>query len=322
MTFRSRLPVALIAATFPFTALADTLHDGYYHVAFEGAQGSLLIADGQASVSLGSMTCAGSAAGPLSALIDRVATFTARDNDESCTMAITVDDNGTPVLIEETDSGCWYFHGASCSFHGEVLGPEVPFSIEAIDAGFNALSRDARLEAQEILRDRGFYAGAIDATTGRNTRLAIVGAAREDLTRMPDLRLDSEERVRIWLLALANTEATEPAQAPAAEPVPTVADIGTVAPEPAATDGTPTWLGDWRCESGHFEGTARFTFDQDRATFHNLGITMDHAGVQSIGQRSNALTLEFADGEIFGLFDIGHDSMIITASAGIFDCTR
>lgn len=330
MKYLSSLPIALLVAALPLAATAETLRDGLHAVVTDGGRGSLRISGGHAELAIAGERCFGGTEGPVSEVVDRMATFTNRQDGQSCTITLGIGDDGEPATLEE-GSGCGYFHGASCGFSGRVTGREVPASIEAIDAGFNALSREARMEAQEALRARGTYTGAIDGATGPGTRRAVIDAARADLAGTPDLNLESAENVQTWLLSLTGPAASQAVQAPEAAPEPTnkpAVDAGNAQVRPEATTAEsaevsgPAWIGEWHCETDVFDRPAHFTFTESDATIHNIGATMNHDGAQPIGGREDALLIDFADGERLGLFSVQPDSMIIWASSGIFDCAR
>ncbi|HHX88188.1 MAG TPA: hypothetical protein GX700_00205 [Paracoccus sp.] len=333
MKYLAFLPIALLATSLSFAASADTLRNGNYALAFDGGQGSLRIADGHASLSVGSRSCLGSVGGAVSMLTDRVATFTDRQDGRSCTIHISLDEDGQPLGTESAGPDCGFFHGASCGFWGEVTGPEVPVAMTAITAGFNALPPEGRRAVQEVLSARGLYRGAIDGVVGPGTRVAIVEMARAELAASPRLalNLESEATVHRYLLTLTHSgpQQSTLAPQPVSKPIPASGvDAGVVTqPGVAVTDAGAdragaTWTGDWHCATELFDRPAHFTFTERNGTIHNLGRTVSHGGAQPIGGRENALLIEFTDGERFGLFEIQPETMVIAGSSGIFDCTR
>ena len=311
-----RLTLALLACALPAAASADSLRDGLYRILTDGAQGTLEIRGDRASLGIAAPGCSGAVSGMLSSLRDGVATVTDRSYGDVCTITITADADGFPARLDE--SGCMAYSGAMCSFSGEVTGPDVAWTTEAVDAGFTGLSRELRLDVQRALQARGHYRGGIDGAIGPGTRGAIVGAAREDLGAGRAIDLSDEEAARGYMLALLAADQTVPgtqvatAEAPASPETPTAPSRENVA----------DWRGDWSCQADFLDEEARFTFEEERATFHNLGITTRYSDIREIGGRTDALEISMMDGERLGLFNILPGSMIIAASVGIFDCRR
>ncbi len=307
-----RLTLALLACALPAAASADSLRDGLYRILTDGAQGTLEIRGDRASLGIAGTGCSGAVSGPISALRDGVATITDSAYGDICTITITADEDGLPGQIQE--SGCLAYSGAQCSFDGQVEGLDVAWTLEAVDAGFNGLERELRLQVQQALQARGHYRGGIDGAIGPGTRGAIVAAAREDLGTDAEIDLTGAEGARTYLLGLL--EPTE------AEPMP---DDQAAEPEAAAETAdaeAPAWHGDWTCATDVFDDAARFTFEDGQATLHNLGATQRYADIRQIGGRTDALQVEMMDGETLGLFNIEPTSMIIVGSVGLFDCQR
>lgn len=346
----------------PAATPADTLRDGYFRIITDGATGTLEISGGQASIGISSRGCAGSMSGPL----ERAGYASARFSSSipgggSCTITVDILPDGTPGEIH-AGRGCSYFHGATCSFSGFTAGPEVPFSIEAIDAGFNALPRELRMQAQRVLQAEGLYRSGIDGITGPGTRTAIIESARQIVADGGSLDLRTPEAVRRFLTLMVAapllTEAAPPPSAPGpramalAAPVTPPADgsVATAAPpapgdivlppveievtaplpsveSPAAEpeeEPAPgiAWQGNWICASDTFGEPARFIFSDSQVTLENFGMSMRHTAVEEIGGRPDALRMRLMDGEELGMFHVRQDGMVLVASGGVFDCRR
>lgn len=309
-----RFLMTALLALLPSVSVAEQVRDGLYLMQVDGAEGTLRIERGQASLSIVSLgRCVGSVEGSLTPLRRGLTSFTDRRYGSDCTIAMTINADGSPSRTEE-GPGCFAYHGASCAFTGEVIGLDVDSTIEALDAAFNAMSVAQRRNLQHRLVELGAYGGPVDGLIGPGTRRAIVIAARKDIRSDPEISLADTRKAGAYLARLLNPpssvsllQAVEQAlQAPA---IVGAAEIDNV-------------LGLWTCASDLFETPVELEFGLDRASMRPLGITQPYEWMDSIGERSNALRIEFADGETIGLFDITAEAMIMMGSGMIFDCSR
>lgn len=323
---RARALAALVSLV-PGLALAEDVTSGLYRLQVDGAEGSLRISGGTASISVASPgRCAGSAEGPLSSAGSALFALTDARYGDVCRIEIEVDGKGLPISISDA-GGCFAYHGASCGFDGSVVGRDVDVSIEAIDAGFNGRSQADRVEIQRVLKKAGDYVGDLDGVTGRGTRGAIIDAARAALETSPGIDLSTRSGVDAFLVGLiGEARASEPAttQDPAPEAKVSADEpaAATVASRDAA-EATPLgFAGAWSCDSDMFDEKAEFVFADGSVTLKNIGATMTHDALIEIGGRSSAILLEMADGERLGLFEITAETMIVMSNSEIFDCRR
>lgn len=321
------LALAALVYLAPSIVLADDLQSGLFRLQVDGGVGSLEIADGAASISIVSPgRCAGFAEGPLSKVGDALFALTDSSHGDVCRIEIEVDGNGLPISTADA-GGCFAYSGASCGFHGSVLGREVAVSISAIDAGFNARSKADRIEIQRVLSAAGHYAGGLDGVTGRGTRGAIIDAAQAALETSPALDLSNRAGVDAFIISLigeagasepATTQApAEKAQVPADEPA-----AATVASGDAAETDPVGFGGTWSCDSDMFDEKAEFIFADGSVTLKSIGATMTHDAPIQIGGRNSSVLLQMADGDRLGLFEINAETMIVMSNGEIFDCRR
>lgn len=321
------LALVSLVSLAPSIVLADDLQSGLFRLQVDGAEGSLRISEGAASISIASPgRCAGSAEGALSPAGRGVFTLTDARYRDICRVEIKADEDGRPISTVET-GGCFAYHGASCGFDGTVIGRDVDVSISAIDEGFNARSKADRIEIQRVLSAAGHYAGGLDGVTGRGTRGAIIDAAQAALETSPGLDLSTRAGVDAFIISLigevgasepATTQApAEAAQVPADEPA-----AATVASGDAAETDPVGFGGTWSCDSDMFDEQAEFIFADGSVTLKNIGATMTHEAPIEIGGRSSSILLEVADGDRLGLFEITAETMIVMSNGEIFDCRR
>lgn len=295
------------------TAAQDAVQEGLYRLQTDGGQGTLTITNGQASLGVAGVmpgVCAGGIEGRLTQVEDGVARFSQTQDSLSCTVAMYLDPDGRPLSLEP-GAGCTSFHGFSCSFAGEITGPDVPVSIEAIDAAFNARSPEERRAIQQILHHQGHYNGAIDGVTGVGTRSALIAFGRENVATDPTVSLGDRASVSRQLLALLGAKPEVPS---------TVEDApDTDVQQPLSA---VPFLGMWTCNTPGFDDNDVFEFGNDEVTIQMFEMTVTYDGFDVIGNRSNAYAVQLSDGVQLGLFDIASTTMIIMGEGMIFDCTR
>ncbi len=85
----------------------------------------------------------------------------------------------------------------------------VPFSEAVVNGAFMRLSEDERYVLQQRLERRGFYQGTVDGLTGPGTREAIREQAAAVLSAGQEVRLDTEEGARTFLMGLLPMPAEE-----------------------------------------------------------------------------------------------------------------
>jgi hypothetical protein len=299
------LALAALVSLAPGVLFAEGVTSGLYRLQVDGGEGSLKISDGAASIDITSSgRCSGSAEGLLSKVGDRLFALTDSRHGDVCRIEIEVDGGGLPISTADA-GGCFAYRGASCGFHGSVLGRDVDVSISAIDAGFNALPREGRLEIQRALSEAGHYAGAIDGVTGRGTRGAIIAAARAVIATSLDVDLSTRPGVDAFLTELTGTSAVK-------------AYIG----DQDIYVGPNDFHGLWECDSDMFEEKVEFIFAKRSVTLRNPGVTMAHDDPIAIGDSNSSFLLEMDDGERLGLFEITPMTMVIMSNDYVFNCRR
>jgi hypothetical protein len=317
------LVIAGLVALSPALALADVA-DGVYSLRTDGAQGTLRISGATARIDIiDPGRCSGSAEGVISSIGDRLTALRDARYGDVCTIEIELDANGVPVSTLDA-GGCRAHHGASCGFTGDVVGREVASVPQSIDAAFDALARADRIAVQRALQDGGHYGGALDGVTGRGTRGGILAAARERLAAGSTVDLSTEAGAAAFLATLIGDTSGE--DVPASVEAPAPAEITAPAARPEAASGAPRdaadFHGTWICDTEMFDAPAEFVFEDGSVTLKNLGATLGHDGPVRVGGRSSAVTIDLADGERLGLFEITAESMIVMSGGEIFDCRR
>lgn len=120
---RSKLAVAIMFPIFGFAqmASAEPIPAGEYRGFGDGAEMSMSITGNEFRISIAAAGCLGYAEGLHDQQDDqqgnKVWVARVTDGYEAC--EITITDDGDHYRIEQGD-GCTYFHGASCSFSGQV----------------------------------------------------------------------------------------------------------------------------------------------------------------------------------------------------------
>lgn len=188
---------------------------------------------------------------------------------------------GVTALAEDNPSGI-----------GTMPVDAVPFSPEAVNRAFSELSEDERYVIQQRLQRRGFYQGTVDGLTGPGTRDAIRAQAAAVVAAGEQVRLDTEEEVRVFLSGLL--------------PLP---------PE-ELPEGGDAFFGTWDCQG------STWTYGYDGFTNGARPNPLPYMSIEEFTPGNFGIT--YMDGYRTGLMDVTPTTMIWFSpeSGDSFGCRR
>jgi hypothetical protein len=175
--------------------------------------------------------------------------------------------------------------------NGTMPAGAISFSPEAVNRAFSQLSEDERYVIQQRLERRGFYDGTVDGLTGPGTREAIRQQAAAVLAAGEQVRVDTEEGARTFLMSLLPMPAEE-------------------LPEGDA------FFGVWDCEGGPF------SYRYDGYATSPYGVHLPYMSIEEFTPGNFGIT--YMDGDRTGLMDVTPSTMTWSspASGDIFECRR
>lgn len=309
------------------TATAETpiLTDGKYSVRADGATGTLTINGNKASIGIGSGSCAGSVEGPLTRQPDGSLSFFEAFGKTRCEIRLQATSDALASINPNGD--CSAFHGASCDFAGVVTGPEVAYSFEAIDAGFERFSRAERRELQIRFGETGTYRGAPDGVSGPATRGAILDSANTALSEGQTVSLATPDEVQVFLelflgrAPVTTVHVTAPSAVSAAPKLPTFAS--------ALPDGTsqtspmePVYFGRWTCTSSEVEVTSAVAIDGSTIQVDELDLAARYSGAEALDAQGQSFRFTLRRGDSAYIFNATPNHMFATFEGAVFECAR